>query len=166
MPQPELDRVVNEPMDRSPAIPLLSLVFGFGPVFFLLATAIAAWLLPAPWGGWAIVAGWLWGTAILLFLAGVVRGLSFAAPDGPQPRQIVLMMMIFVLGLAALATPSAIAFPLLATGYLLVGVTDPIAAHQDLAPAHFARLRPPQMTVAVIALIALAARALEASAVI
>jgi hypothetical protein len=148
-------------MDRSTSIPTLSLVFGFGPVLFLLALAVGAWTLPVPWSGWAIVAGWLWGSAILLFLSGVVRGLSFTAPGGPQRRQIVLMMMIFLLGLAALATPSAIAFPLLATGYLLVGVTDPVAAYQELAPAHFARLRPPQMTIAVIALIALASRALQ-----
>jgi hypothetical protein len=150
-------------MDRSTAIPPLSLIFGFGPVLFLLLLAVGAWLLPEPLGNWAIVAGWLWGSAILLFLAGVIRGLSFAAPGGPRPRQIVSMILIFTLGLAALTVPAAIAFPLLATGYILIAIGDPVAAHDDLAPAHFARLRPPQMAIAVVGLVALAARAIQLS---
>ncbi|WP_294392345.1 DUF3429 family protein [uncultured Sphingomonas sp.] len=149
-------------MDRSPNIPPLSLIFGYGPVLLLLLLAVASWLLPVESGRWAVAGAWLWGSAILLFLSGVTRGLSFATDGGPRPRQIVLMMLLFLLGLAALATPLTVAFPLLAIGYALVGANDPSAARQGLAPAHFARLRPPQMAIAVVALAALAGRVLTA----
>lgn len=138
---------------------MLSLVFGFGPVILLALLAVMAWTVPAG-AVYAISAAWLWGSAILIFLAGVTRGLSFAADSGPHLRQIVMMLALFLLGLAALALPVGIAFPMLAAGYTLVGITDPFAAHAELAPAHFARLRPPQMAIAVMALLALTLRVL------
>jgi hypothetical protein len=36
-----------------------------------------------------------------------------------------------------------------------VAIVDPIAARTGLAPAHFERLRPPQMGIALLGLIAL-----------
>lgn len=143
--------------DRDPRIPPLSIAFGFGPALLLLALAAAAWLLPA-WTGHALLGAWLWGAAILLFLAGVARGTSFATGGAPDLRQVIRSIGLFLLGLAALASSFVYAFPLLALGYLLVGLFDPPEARRDRAPAHFARLRPAQAAMFVLALGLLAAR--------
>jgi hypothetical protein len=139
-------------------IPLPSLILGFGPVLLLALLSLAAWGLPYPWWPVAIASGWVWGAAILLFLAGVARGLGFFSPGGATPPQIGYSLWLFALALAALAAGPQFAFPLLAIGYATVGLMDPRLAHNGRAPAHFARLRPPQMAIAVLALGALAAR--------
>jgi hypothetical protein len=144
-------------IDRDPHIPLLSLLFGYGPALILFLLAVGAWLLPSAWATHALYAAWLWGAVILLFLAGVARGLSFATDGGPQLQQVARSIGLFLLALAALLSSLRLGFPLLAVGYLIVGVADPREAQAGRAPAHFARLRPTQMGIAAVALIALAA---------
>ena len=52
------------PEGASPRIPLLSLVFGYGPVLVLPLTALAAWAgTPL-----ALLIGQIWGAAILIFV--------------------------------------------------------------------------------------------------
>lgn len=140
-----------------PPIPLLSVVLGFGPAALLPLLALAAWIVPAL-AGPAILAGQLWAAAILLFLAGVRRGLSFFTEGGPRPGQVATSIWLFVLGLAGLAAPLGPAFLLLILGYLSVALLDPPAARAGEAPAHFVRLRPPQMAVAIVGLAGLSAR--------
>jgi hypothetical protein len=144
--------------DRDPRIPLLSVAFGFGPSVLMALAAAGAWLLPPRLAVMAIFIGWLWAAAILLFLAGVARGMSFATGTAPDMRQVVRSIALFVLGFGALASPLAVAFPLLALGHALVALVDPGEARADRAPAHFARLRPPQQAIAVAALASLALR--------
>lgn len=142
--------------DRDPRPPVLSLVFGYGPVLPLPVAALVAWLAPSPAPFVAVSLAVWWGAAILLFLAGVRRGLSFRTEGGPRRSQIVTMMWLFLLGAGALAVPTALsALLLLVLGYASVAILDPIAARNGEAPAHFARLRPPQMGLALIGLIAL-----------
>lgn len=144
------------PERASPRIPALSLIFGYGPVLVLPLAALGAWA-GAPL---ALLIGQLWGAAILIFLAGVARGLSFFTPGGTHISQMLTMMLRFALGfLALIATPST-GFALLVLGYASIALTDPWLARWGGAPQHFARLRPPQMVVAIIGLIALFALAL------
>ena len=108
--------------------------------------------------GIPVAAGQIWGAAILLFLAGVTRGLSFFTAGGPRPIQLATMGWLFLLGLAGLMLPPLYALAALIVGYGSVALLDPPAARRGEAPAHFARLRPPQMLVAIAGLVALALR--------
>ncbi|MCE4226636.1 DUF3429 domain-containing protein [Methylobacterium sp. C25] len=126
-----------------------------------------------PFVGGAILAWWcvgeiregfimlttLWGGAILVFLSGVRRGVSFRTEGGPRPAQLSTMFGLFSLGFLALAAavrnePST-ALALLILGYGGIAILDPIAARRGEAPLHFARLRPLQMPVAILGLGAL-----------
>jgi hypothetical protein len=139
-------------------IPPLSLILGYGPMAIFPILGLAAWLMPAPWPAIALAAGQGWGAALLIFLAGVRRGLSFFTQGGPRPAQIATMFWLFLLGCAALLTAPIIAYPLLVIGYGSIALLDPPAAQRGEAPAFFAQLRPPQMAVALIGLIALLVR--------
>ncbi|WP_230481142.1 DUF3429 domain-containing protein [Sphingomonas sp. Leaf21] len=139
------------PEAASPRAPALSLIFGYGPVLVLPLAALAAWArVPL-----ALLIGQIWGAAILIFLAGVARGLSFFTPGGPHVSQMLTMILRFSLGLVALIAGPLTGFALLILGYASIALTDPWIARWGGAPRHFARLRPPQMVVALIGLIAL-----------
>ncbi|USI71789.1 DUF3429 domain-containing protein [Sphingomonas morindae] len=144
--------------DRDPTIPALSLVFGYGPMLPMLIGAGIAWTMAFPWPIIATSLTVLWAGAILLFLSGVRRGLAFHTPGGERPVQMLTMLWLFLLGLGAFVvrTPVA-ALILLLIGYGSIAILDPIAARREEAPAHFARLRPPQMLVGMIGLAALLA---------
>jgi hypothetical protein len=112
----------------------------------------------------------LWGGAILAFLAGVRRGVSFRTPGGLGLAELALMLWLYLLAAGALAvialalgTPSlppvAIAAGLLAAGFATILVADPVAAARGTMPLHFARLRPVQMAVPTLSLALIAATA-------
>lgn len=147
------------------AVPWLSIVFGYGPMLPFAAGALAAW-------GWrgtdlgqaAAALTILWGCAILLFLSGVRRGVSFRTEGGATVAQIATMIGLFSLGFAALvlATLGAAvpALLLLLVGFTAIAVLDPIAARRGEAPLFFARLRPVQVPIALVSLAVLLALAL------
>lgn len=139
------------PEAASPEVPRLSLIFGYGPALVLPLFAIAAWArMPL-----ALLLGQIWGAAILIFLAGVARGLSFFTPGGTHMSQMLTMALRFTLGLVALIAGPSTGFALLLIGYASIALTDPWLARWGGAPRHFARLRPPQMLVALAGLLAL-----------
>lgn len=143
--------------DTPERIPLLSLVLGFGPAGVILVSGGLA-LLEWPW---ALVFGQAWSAVILIFLAGVVRGLSFFTQGGPRPGQLAIMAWRFACGSAALILPPVLALPVLAVGYLSALLYDPFAARTGAAPRYFAKLRPPQMLVALAGLLLLLIAALR-----
>ncbi len=157
--------VVDEPRE----VPLLSRLFGFGAMVPLVLGALLAWFAGGILAALAVNLSILWGAAILLFLAGVRRGVSFRTPGGPTVGQLGAMLFLFLTGLAALLAvsvpvtpvavgPHVLAFALLLLGYGGILVIDPIAASRGEAPLFFRRLRPVQMGIAVAALAALLAR--------
>ncbi|WP_156680529.1 DUF3429 family protein [Sphingomonas profundi] len=148
--------------DRSSsrAIPESSIVLGFGPMLVLPVLAVLAWSTGGWWGAFFVGIGQLWAGVLLIFIAGVRRGLSFGMADGPRPLQLATMMWLFVLGLAGVALPWLAGFCALLIGYGSVAILDPRAAKRGEVPAHFARLRPPQMAVAILGLTGLLLRAL------
>lgn len=158
-------------VDEPQHVPLLSQLFGFGAMVPFLAAAIAVWTTSGLVKAVAANLGILWGGAILLFLAGVRRGVSFRTPGGPTAGQIAVMLWLFLLGFLALlspfvpVTPVAVGPQVLSYGLLVVGfaslmVLDPLAAGKGEAPLFFNRLRPVQMAIAVAALAALFLEAL------
>ena len=150
------------PADASANIPKDSLIFGYGPMLPFLAAALGAWLLPPPWPHLARDMAILWGALILAFLAGVRRGFGFGAPQASANVAIATMLLYFIgagaaLLLAWLTMPVA-ALALLLASYVLVPALDRHAALTGNAPAHFAKLRPPQMILAALSLAALLLR--------
>lgn len=142
-----------------PHIPPNSIVFGFGPMLPLITAAIGAWALPAPWPGIATRLAIVWGAMILIFVAGVRRGFGFGRPSASTTVEIVTMLAYFIpAGLALVAPEPRWSLGLLILGYALVILLDPIAARRGDAPAHFARLRSPQMGLALASLVVLSIR--------
>ena len=143
---------------ESRSVPWLSVVFGYGAMLPLAAGAVNVWL-GAGAAAVALDLSILWGGALLTFLAGVRRGVSFRTAGGPIFAQIAAMLWLFGLGFAALAgliVPArTVALALLLAGFASLIVLDPIAARRGETPLFFARLRPPQMTIAALALAAL-----------
>ncbi len=140
-------------IDPDRAIPRPALVLAAGPVLLILVAALIALALPTRTAGVPITLGQMWAAVLLLFLAGVRRGLSFAAEGGPRPIQIATAIGLFVLGVAGLLLPLQAALLALIVGYAAIGILDPRAARRGEVPAWFARLRPPQMAVAIAGLL-------------
>jgi hypothetical protein len=162
-PAPAVSIRVDEPRE----VPPLSLILGYGPMLPFVVGAGLTWFGPPAWRSAAVEGTLLWGSAIITFLAGVRRGVSFRTMGGPTVRQIATMFWLFCAGSAALLltvtgrwSASAV---LLAVAYASVGVLDPIAARAGEAPLFFAKLRPSQMLIATICLVALAALAFRMS---
>lgn len=147
------------------AVPWLSIVFGYGPMLPFAAGALVAWgWRGTPLGQVAAALTILWACAILLFLSGVRRGVSFRTEGGATVAQIATMIGLFSLGFAALvlatldrAVPALV---LLLLGFTAIAILDPIAARRGEAPLFFARLRPVQIPIAILSLAALLALAL------
>lgn len=136
-------------------VPWDAIVFGYGAMVPFPLTVIAVWLGGPALGALAVRLVVIWGALVLVFLAGVRRGLSFRTPGGPRWMQIAMMLWLFLAGLGALALPTLVAMILLALGYLSLLVLDPIAARHDETPLYFARFRPWQMAVPVVSLLLL-----------
>lgn len=142
-----------------PRIPANSIIFGYGPMLPLIAAAVGARLLPAPWPAIAVRLAIVWGAMILIFVAGVRRGFGFGNRAAATMVEIATMLAYFIpAGLALVAPDPRWSLGLLVLGYALVIVLDPLAARRGDAPAHFARLRPPQMALALASLVALILR--------
>jgi Protein of unknown function (DUF3429) len=141
---------------ESSDIPHLDILFGFGPTVPFVAGVALAWWLPQPSRVIALQSVALWGSAILLFLSGVRRGLSFRTEGGPTWPQMATMLALFCLGLGAFAAlmidaliPALI---VLLAGYAAIFVLDPIAARRGEAPLYLSRLRRLQIPVVLSAL--------------
>lgn len=138
---------------NSASIPPLSTIFGFGAMLPTVMAGILPWLVARPASLFIIGLGVIWAAAILAFLGGVRRGLSFCTLGGPTRAQLLTMLWLYGLAFAALLSPSrAAAVTILLVGYASVAVLDPPAARRGDVPAHFQRLRPPQMVLAIVAL--------------
>ncbi|GEP11934.1 DUF3429 domain-containing protein [Methylobacterium gnaphalii] len=140
-------------------VPWLSVVFGYGPMLPIVGGAALAWWFQGETREALVTLTILWAGAILTFLSGVRRGLSFRTEGGPRLAQIVTMLGLFCLGFLALVAAAlddgSVALALLILGYAAIAVLDPIAAKRGEAPLYFARLRPFQMPIALVGLCAL-----------
>ena len=137
--------------------PLSSVVLAFGPMLPFVAGALAVWFGRGGEPALAAQLTGLWGGAILAFLAGVRRGLTFRSPDGETVPQLVTMAVLFGLAVVALLlNPSRLSLAVLMAGFAALAWFDSRAARREEAPPYFARLRPVQMVIPVLALGAIA----------
>lgn len=154
-------------VEERDALPRLDILFAFGAMPpFVLGTAVAWWCSTGPGSVMALQLTILWGSAILIFLSGVRRGLSFRTEGGPRWPQLTTMLILYGLGVSALAASwlSALvpALVFLLVGYAAIFVLDPVAARRGEAPLYFGHLRRLQLPIALLALtisLVLAARA-------
>jgi Protein of unknown function (DUF3429) len=148
-------------VEEHPQIPWLSVVLGFGPMLPIVAGALVAWTAGGLVRGEAILLSAIYASLILAFLAGVRRGLSFRTEGGPALAQLATMAGLWLAALLAVACIvhafAISALTILAISYATLMILDPIAARASQAPLFFARLRPSQMLIAVLALVALLA---------
>ncbi len=144
-----------------PEVPWLSVVLGYGPMLPFVAAAVGSWMLDGDLRNGAIQGGAIYGASILAFLGGVRRGVSFRTEGGPRVAQIVTMAGLWLTAFLALLSINIglpeVALGLLVVGYAVIMIFDPIAARSGQAPLFFARLRPPQMAIAVVSFVALLA---------
>ena len=154
------------------AVPASGLLMGGAAMLPFVLLAVSIWVVPAD--GTARPVHWLvaWGSAILAFLAGVRRGLSFRTPGGERIAQIATVMWLFLLAFGALALAQltsanaggqarltwSAAMALLLLGYASIALLDLDAARRQEVPLFFARLRPLQMLVPVASLAAACVR--------
>jgi hypothetical protein len=140
------DRTIR--VRETPRVPLDGLLLGWGAMVpFPLLAAVCWW--GGAWAGTAAVAAQLWGGALLLFFAGVRRGLSFRTEGGPRLRQLIVFALLFCTGLFVLILPVATALVVVAGALAALALEDVGAATRGEAPLYFRRLRPAQMTFAV-----------------
>ena len=148
MSDPESERtVIVHETPRPPRTGLWLALLAVAP--FPLAVP-ALWILPEVAVREAVR---LWGAALLLFFAGVRRGLSFRTEGGATRAQLAVFAWLFAAGLAALLLPLQGALWLLTAGFVSLGALDPWAARRGEAPLWFAGLRAAQMPVAVVGLV-------------
>ncbi len=142
--------------DPKASTPWISFLLAYAAMLPIVAGAVASLLVGPGVAAALIRLTIIWSGAVLCFLAGVRRGLSFRQPGGPTAAQLGVMMGEFVLATAALLSPwRALALSLLVLGYGSLALLDPAAARRHEAPVYFARLRPTQMLIPVVALIVL-----------
>jgi hypothetical protein len=140
---------------------LIDHVLAWAAMAPLVLGAAAAWLTRGDMQSVAMSLVIIWGGAILAFLAGVRRGLSFRTPGGAQAGQIAMMLWIFALAFGSMiALRPLTSLALLMMGFVSLGFAARAAAARAQTPLFFARLRPGQMTVAALSLGAVAARLL------
>ncbi len=133
-------------MNQRARIPTDSIVFGYGPMLPLVAAGVGTWVLAPGWGLIAVRLAIVWGALILSFIGGVRRGFGFATPSASTPVEIVAAVgYVTIAGLALVVPFVSTSLALLAAGYALAALLDRRAALAGNAPAHFARLRPPQL---------------------
>jgi hypothetical protein len=147
----------EDPKQRAPWV---SLALAYAAMLPVVAGGGACWLAPAQ-AGLILRLTLAWSGAVLCFLAGVRRGLSFRQPGGPTVGQLAATMWLFTLGAGSLLAPWALASAVLQLlGFAGMAVLDPIAARRGEAPRYFGRLRPLQMAVPVLGLLLVLGRLL------
>ncbi len=142
---------------ETPRVPLDGLILGWGPMLPFPVALVCVWFAPEEVGALMQSGVVFWGAALLIFLSGVRRGLSFRTEGGPRWTQLAMFAWLFWTGVAALLAPASWALALLLAGFISLLVLDPIAARRGEVPLYFARLRPWQMAVPVASLILLLA---------
>lgn len=139
-----------------PGIPASSLILGYGPMLPLVLAAFATWFTTGIVPVLALRLAIIWAALVLAFIAGVRRGFGFGADRTSTWSETTSAIAYFGLAALALVAPFPdVALALLAVGFVLAAILDRRAALAGNAPLHFARLRPPQLAIGVVALAAL-----------
>ena len=147
--------------DPSPRTPWESLLLAYAAMVPIVGGAVACLVVTGATAGVAVHLTIIWSGAVLCFLSGVRRGLSFRQEGGPLLSQLATMLWLFVLGAGSLLSPFALASLVMQLlGYSTMAIYDPRAAQDGEAPRYFQRLRPVQMLIPIVSLIVVIVRVL------
>jgi hypothetical protein len=106
------------------------------------------------WTGWLTRIVILWGGAVLCFLGGVRRGLSFRQIGGATLGEVAASLWLFACGFASIALPWSVpSLVVSALGYGSAAVLDSAAGRRAEAPRYFAYFRPWQMLLPILSLL-------------
>ena len=109
--------------------PLESLALAWAAMLPIAAGALACLLLHGAAAALALRLTVIWSGAVLCFLSGVRRGLSFRQAGGPLLSQLATMFWLFVLGVASLLSPWAVpSLVMQMLGYATMAVYDTVDA--------------------------------------
>ena len=137
----------------------LDVALGLGPASMIVSGAVLAVIVRHDLQTVSLQLTTAYAAAMLTFMAGVRRGLSFRSERFPTLPKLATTFLYFGLALAALAgvvlDHLQVAASALTIGFAAAMIADPIAATGGDAPFFFRRLRPPQMIVAIIGTTAL-----------
>jgi|GEM_PF-5870024 len=114
---------------------------------------LAHFVFPSSGSAWARLSIF-WAGALLIFLGGVRRGLTFSEVGGGRWSELATMIALFSIGVVTMAIDNlAIAI----AGCVFAGIGDSVAARRRQAPDYFVWLRPLQLgsTALVLSLLAL-----------
>jgi hypothetical protein len=156
--QDHADRI-TDPADLGRAGRGADMLLGALAVVPLVLGAAIVWLVPS-WIVLISAAAAIWSGALLVFFAGVRRGLTFSEAGGATRPELASMLWLFGLGVGALwlrAGPLALTLAIL--GLASLAVLDLLAARRRQTPRYFALFRPLQLAVAIAALCILIAEA-------
>ncbi len=146
-------RLSNDTEDANPHTPWESLFLAYAAMVPILAGALGSLLLHGEAAAVAVHLTVIWSGAVLCFLSGVRRGLSFRQKGGPLASQLLFMLWLFVLGVASLLSVWAIPSLLLQlAGYGTIAFYDPVSARKGEVPLYFRVLRPVQMLIPIFSL--------------
>ncbi len=115
--------------------------------------AIGVWLTPPGLAALMVSAAAIWSGALLAFLAGVRRGLTFSEAETPRPTEILSMLWLFAVAVTSLwLSPDVWGLAAAILGFVSLAALDWRAALNAEAPRYFAVFRPLQAMVAIGAL--------------
>lgn len=144
--------------DQANTAPRSSFLLGTAAMLPIVVGALISFAAPEE-SSWLVPAVILWSGAVLCFLGGVRRGLSFRQPGGSTVGQLVTSLWLLACGLIALAAPwQAIALAVLVGGYVSVAILDSMAARRAEVPRYFEHFRPWQMVLPILGLLLLFSR--------
>ncbi|WP_062114178.1 DUF3429 domain-containing protein [Aureimonas sp. AU40] len=133
--------------------PLIDILFAYAAIVPIAAGAVSLYVWPARSDA-VLPLTLIWAGAIVTFLSGVRRGVSFRIPDGATISQLAMMLWLFLAGFGSILLTGAqwfgAATVVLILAYLSLAVLDPLAARSGEVPSSFAGLRPYQMGLAVL----------------
>ncbi len=140
--------------ERRSRTPWESLVLAYAAMTPIVVGAIASLALHADAANIAVHLTVAWAGAVLCFLSGVRRGLSFRQEGGPLLSQLATMLWLFILGVASLLSPFPIpSLVLQLLGYTTMAIYDPPAAREGEVPRYFQKLCPVQMLLPTVSLV-------------
>jgi hypothetical protein len=146
-------RISEGTEDPRQTTPWESLVLAYAAMVPILAGAVACLVLHGDAAALTAHLTVIWSGAVLCFLSGVRRGLSFRQEGGPLLSQLATMLCLFILGTASLLSRFAVlSLVLQMLGYAFMALYDPVAAREGEVPRYFQRLRPLQMLIPIASL--------------
>lgn len=135
-------------------------ILGWSAVLMLVVLLLALRVAPRPVRPLLLKIARTWVSGLVCFFAGVHRGASFYAPDGPLLSDPIIFLSMHFTGLSLTIAPEKTAWRVAPFAMLATLASDLFLAKRNRLPHFFLRLRPIQL-LAASSLIALIGREAE-----